>query len=161
LENLLCMITENQIRQLIEARIAGSDLYILSVEISSGNHIQVELESAGSVSIEDCMAVSRAIEHNLDRDREDFSLQVSSPGLDKPLRDPRQFVKNVGRQLKVRLADGVTMEGDLVKADDDGIELQMRYRERVEGKKKKIWVEESKTLTYPEIKEAKVKINFK
>ena len=155
------MITENLIRQLIEARIADTDLYILNVEIGSGNNINVELESAGAVSIEDCMAVSRAVEHNLDRDQADFSLKVSSPGLDKPLRDHRQFVKNIGRELKVKLADGETIEGKLLSADTSGIVLHLRHRERVEGKKKKIWVEENRELSHPEIKEAKVKINFK
>ena len=155
------MITENTIRQLIDARIEGTDQYILAVEIKPGNNITVELESTGAVSIEDCIDVSRAIEHNLDREQEDFSLKVTSPGLDKPLRDYRQFVKNVGRQLKIKLADGHEVEGDLLAADESGIKLHTRHQERVEGKKKKIWVEKDHELSYPEIKEAKVKINFK
>lgn len=155
------LITENSIRALIGEKIEGTDYYILSLEIKPGNHIVVELENSGPVSIEDCVAISRQVEHNLDRESEDFSLQVSSPGLDKPLRDHRQYVKNVGRELKLKLTDGREMEGELKAADIDGIRMFTRRKERVEGKKKREWVEEEHTLTYPEIAQAKIKINFK
>lgn len=155
------LITENIIRALIGAKIEGTDYYILSLDIKPGNAIAVEMESSGPVSIEDCVAISRAIEHNLDREAEDFSLQVSSPGLDKPLRDHRQYIKNVGRSLKVRLAGDEEIEGELRQADDQKITLFTQRKERVEGKKKRILVEEELVLTYPEIKQAKIKINFK
>ncbi len=155
------MITEVAIRKLIAEKIEGTDYYILSLDINAGNNIVVELESSGPVSIVDCVAISRQIEHNLDRESEDFSLQVSSPGLDKPLRDPRQYVKNVGRTLKVRLADGEEVEGELVSANETQFGLQSTRKERVEGKKKKITVEELLTLKYTEIKQAKIKIQFK
>lgn len=155
------MITENTIRALIGTKIEGTEYYILSLDIGPGNAIVVELENSGPVSIEDCVAISRAIEHNLDREAEDFSLQVSSPGLDKPLRDHRQYIKNVGRTLKVRLADNEEVEGELRSADAEKIVLFTQRKERVEGKKKRILVEEERELTYPEIKQAKIKINFK
>lgn len=115
----------------------------------------------GPVSISDCVDISRQIEHNLDRESEDFSLQVSSPGIDKPLRDHRQFVKNIGRSLKVRLAEGDEVEGELTAADVNGIKLQTARKERVPGKKKKILIEEELDLSYTQIKQAKIKINFK
>lgn len=146
---------------MIDARIEGTNYYILSVDIKPGNNISVELESTDAVSIEDCVEISRAIEHNLDRDEEDFSLKVTSPGLDKPLRDYRQYVKNIGRKLKVKLMDDRDIEGDLKAADTEKITLYTRRKERVEGKKKKILVEEDLELPYTDIKEAKVKIQFK
>ncbi len=155
------MITENLIRRLIGEKIADTEYYILSLDIRPGNDIVVELENSGPVSIEDCVAISRAIEHNLDREVEDFSLQVASPGLDKPLRDHRQYIKNVGRSLKVRLANNEEIEGELRAADDTKIVLFTSRKERVEGKKKRVIVEEELTLSYPEIKQAKLKINFK
>jgi len=115
----------------------------------------------GPVSISDCVDISRQIEHNLDREAEDFSLQVTSPGIDKPLRDFRQYVKNIGRSLKVRLAEGQEVEGELTAANQSGIKLQSKRKERVPGKKKKILIEEELDLSYPEIKQAKIKINFK
>lgn len=146
---------------MVAEKIEGTDYYILDVEIRPGNNIKVELESMGPVAISDCVDISRQIEHNLNRDEEDFALQVSSPGIDKPLRDYRQYVKNVGRTLKVKLADGIEAEGELLSADSEGIVLISKRKERVPGKKKKRLVEEELTLNYPEIKEARIKIKFK
>ena len=155
------MITENTIRSLVAEKIEGTEYYILELEIKPGNNIKVELESMGPVSISDCVDISRQIEHNLDREAEDFALQVSSPGIDKPLRDPRQYMKNVGRSLKVRLNEGEEAQGELMKADEKGIKLLTKRKERVQGKKKKILIEEELDLTYSQIKQAKIKINFK
>lgn len=113
------------------------------------------------VAISDCVDISRQIEHNLDREEEDFSLSVSSPGLDKPLKDYRQYVKNVGRFLRVRLADGTEIEGELTEADKDGICLKEVKKVRLDGAKKKERIETEYKLKFPEIKQAKIKIIFK
>jgi len=155
------VITESTIRGLIAEKIEGTDYYVLEVEIRSGNNIKVELESMGPVSISDCVDISRQIEHNLDRESEDFSLQVTSPGLDKPLRDFRQYQKNVGRNLKIQKAEGSELEGELIAADESGIKVFTRRKERVPGKKKKVTIEEEVELAYTDIRQAKIKINFK
>lgn len=142
-------------------KIEGTDYYILSVEIKSGNNIFVELESMGPVAISDCVDISRQIEHNLDREEEDFSLQVSSPGLDKPLKDFRQYIKNIGRTLKVKLEKDTELEGVLAEANQENITLKTSRKERVPGKKRKELIEEEHVLTYPEIKQARIKIMFK
>lgn len=157
----LDLITEDTIRALVAEKIEDTDYYLLSVEIKSGNAISVELESMGPVSISDCVDISRQIEHNLDREEEDFSLQVSSPGLGKPLKDYRQFVKNVGRHLEIRLANGEEFEGELMSADQEKIEIKESKKEKLEGKKKKELVEINHVLSYPEVKQAKIKILFK
>jgi len=146
---------------LLAEKIEGTDYYILDVEIKPGNNIKVELESMGPVAISDCVDISRQIEHNLNRDEEDFALQVSSPGIDKPLRDHRQFIKNIGRTLKIKLAEGNELQGELLSADHAGIAIHSKRKERIPGKKKKRLVEEELRFTYPEIKEAKIKIKFK
>ena len=155
------MINENTIRTLVKEKIAETDYYLLSVDIKAGNNIFVELERMGPVSISDCVDISRQIEHNLDREEEDFSLSVSSPGLDKPLRDYRQYIKNIGRHLSIRLADGAELEGELIAADEEMIKIKEEKKERVEGKKKKELIELEHTFKYPEIKQAKIKIIFK
>ena len=142
-------------------KIEGTDYYILEVDIKPGNNIKVELESMGPVSISDCVDISRQIERNLDRDAEDFSLQVTSPGLDKPLRDYRQYMKNVGRNLKVQRTEGSEIEGELIAANEEGVKVFTKRKERVPGKKKKITIEEEVELSYAEIRQAKIKINFK
>lgn len=151
------MINENTIRALVKEKIAETDYYLLSVDIKAGNNIVV----VGPVSISDCVDISRQIEHNLDREEEDFSLSVSSPGLDKPLRDYRQYIKNIGRHLEIRLADGAELEGELIAADEEEIKVKEEKKERVEGKKKKELIELEHTFKYPEIKQAKIKIIFK
>jgi len=158
---LPALITEDTIRALIDEKIDGTDYYVLSLDIKPGNNITVELESSGPVGITDCVDISRQIEHNLDRENEDFSLQVSSPGLDKPLRDYRQYIKNVGRELKVRLTDDSETSGELIEADAGKIKLRTSRKERLEGKKKKVVIEEDVVLNYGDIKQAKIKINFK
>lgn len=142
-------------------KIEGTDYYILSVEIKSGNNIFVELESSGPVAISDCVDISRQIEHNLDREEEDFSLQVSSPGLDKPLKDFRQYIKNIGRTLKVKLEKDTELEGLLTEANQENITLKTSKKERVPGKKRKELIEEEHVLAYPDIKQARIKIMFK
>ena len=157
----IILITENTIRALVAEKIEDTEYYLLSVDILPGNVINVELESMGPVSILDCVDISRQIEHNLDREAEDFSLQVGSPGLDKPLRDYRQYIKNIGRELKIRLMDNTEIVGELLKADAEKIEVKESKKERVEGKKKKEIVEVNHILAYAEIKQAKIKITFK
>lgn len=155
------MITENKIRELVAEKIEHTDYYLLSVDVKPGNAIYVELESMGPVSIEDCVEISRQIEHNLNREEEDFSLQVASPGLDKPLRDYRQYIKNIGRELDIRLLNNAEIKGELVQADEEKIQVKEIKKEKVEGKKKKVTVEHMHTISYPEIKQAKIRITFK
>src|SRR5690606_8963013 len=113
-------------------------LFIVDLRISDTNVISLEIDSeTGGVSIDDCVRVSRNIEHNLDREEQDFELSVSSAGLDKPLRVLKQYPKNIGRELKVKTVSGDKVEGVLTEADAEGIVLQTSRKERIEGKKKK------------------------
>ena len=149
---------------LAEERIAELDrgLFIVDLSISASNVIFMEIDSEiGSVSIDDCIRVSRNIEHNLDREEQDFELSVSSAGLDKPLRVERQYPKNIGRELKVKTEAGDKLEGELIAADSEGIVLKTERKEKIEGKKKKEVIVEEIPLKYTEIKEAKVVISFK
>jgi ribosome maturation factor RimP len=158
------MIKKELIEQLALERIEeiGKDLFIVDIRISSSNQIQVEIDSAeGSVSIEDCIRVSRNIEHNLDRETQDFELQVSSPGLDKPFKVKQQYIKNVGRQVKVTLTSKATIEGVLKSADNDTIVVETTRKERLEGKKKKETIVEEHPIQYHQIKETKIIITFK
>lgn len=158
------MIAKDKVIALAEERIQelGKPIYVVDITISSSNHIYVEIDNeVESVSIEDCVSISRNIEHNLDRDEADFQLEVSSAGLDKPLRNYKQYVKNIGRSLKVKSEETGKIEGKLIQADENQITLETERRERVEGKKKKIKVVENIVLPYDKIGEAKVVISFK
>ncbi|MBL7897752.1 MAG: ribosome assembly cofactor RimP [Crocinitomicaceae bacterium] len=157
------MIPQKRIQELAEERIAEHDpsIYIVEIHVGAGNNILVEIDKEnGYVSIEDCVAISRNIEHNLDREAEDFSLEVSSAGIDKPLRVYKQFVKNTGRQVKVKLAEKGSLEGTLVSADKEGIVVETKEKKTVEGRRKKEWVTSQNPLKYKDIKETKLIITF-
>lgn len=158
------MIDKKKVRKLAEERIAERDelLYIVDITIGGGNQILVELDrTEGAVSIEDCIAISRNIEHNLDREVEDFSLEVSSAGITKPFRVLQQYKKNIGKEVKVlTLEHGKSVEGKLIKADEDGFVVEVSEKKRIEGKKKKELVVEELSFKYDEVKETKLIISF-
>ena len=155
------MINEKLVRELVEEKIAGTDYFILDLSIRPGNNIFVEIESIHPVSINDCVDISRQVEHNLDREAEDFSLQVSSPGLDSPLRDYRQYIKNKGRQISIIPQNGEEFTGTIKDADEEGVVVAAKKRGQAEGSKKKIWIESEEKLKYSDIKQAKIIISFK
>ncbi|HLW40606.1 MAG TPA: ribosome assembly cofactor RimP [Brumimicrobium sp.] len=159
------MIDKKEIEKLALERMEELDkgLFVVAISISSSNVIQVEIDKEdGSVSIEDCVSVSRNIEHNLDREKQDFELQVSSAGLDKPFRVVKQYVKNIGNEVKIILNEkNKSIEGVLKNANEKGIVLEVSTKEKVEGKKKKEIVVRDYEFTYDEIKETKIIISFK
>lgn len=158
------MIDKKQVEELIKERIAehDPDLFVVSLNISPSNVISVELDkNQGYVSIKDCIQVSRNIEHNLDRETEDFELNVSSAGLDKGLRVLPQYLKHLNRMVDLLLKDGTTLSGTLLAADEEKISIRHEYTDRVEGKKKKEVIVEDLTFSMNDIKETKLVITFK
>ncbi|MEY3399424.1 MAG: ribosome assembly cofactor RimP [Bacteroidota bacterium] len=155
------MIAADRVKELVESKIAGTDLFLISVDVRPGNKILVTLDSDTSLTIDHCVDVSRHVENQLDRESEDFALEVSSPGLSEPLKVTRQYVKNIGRDVSVKMTDGKKEEGKLTSADETGFTISKRVREAVEGTKKKAWVERDIRLAYSDIKETKIVIRFK
>ena len=158
------MIAKKTIMDLIDQRIAelANGLFVVDLTISATNVIHVELDKhEGNVSVNDCMSVSRNVEHNLDREVEDFELHVSSAGLDRPLRVHAQYVKNIGREVKVVAQDGTKTEGKLVEVNENQIVLENSRMEKPEGKKKKELIVEQHVFPFEQIKETKIIISFK
>lgn len=135
------------------------DLFLIDFNITDGNAIGIVIDGDKGVLVEDCMFISRAIEHNLDRDEHDFSLQVASAGADALLTHQRQYVKNVGRTLEVKTED-TTFKGKLTQASDSDIVLEWKTREPKPVGKGKVTVQKQETLPYNVIKQAKVIITF-
>ena len=135
------------------------DLFLIDFEILSGNVIRIVVDGDNGVLVEDCMMISRAIEHNLDRDEYDFSLEVSSAGAYSNLTNSRQYVKNIGRVLSIKtnLED---YEAKLVEANKEDIKLKWKQREPKKIGKGKVTVEKEINILYKDINEAKVKIKF-
>lgn len=143
-----------------EAFEENNSLFLIELNIDDANHISVVIDGDNGVSVNDCIAVSRKIEHNLDRDEEDFSLDVASAGVSRPLTMPRQYRKNIGRKLAVTTSEGKKIEGELVKMEGDTITLQWKAREPKPIGKGKVTVNKEAVLPLEEIKEAKVIITF-
>lgn len=155
------MITKETVESFVAPLLEDSDLFIVDIQINPGNAIEVLVDRDSGLTIDDCKKVSRAIEGSLDREVEDFSLEVSSPGVGKPLLVKRQYFKNVGRNVAIKTMDGQKIEGQLTLANEDNIQVDFREKELVPGKKTKQWVEKQVVLTYAEIKETKITISFK
>ncbi|MBO6879862.1 ribosome assembly cofactor RimP [Winogradskyella sp.] len=136
------------------------DLFLIDFSVSTDNAIKVVIDGDKGVLVEDCMFISRAIEHNLDRDEHDFSLEVLSSGAATPLVLPRQYKKHIGRNLEVKTIDGENIEGQLTEADDKGVVLKWKTREPKPVGKGKVTVTKEANVAFSDIKEAKVKIKF-
>ncbi len=142
-----------------EALDQDKSLFLIDFSMGADNGIDVVLDGDNGVSVQDCMKVSRAIEHNLDREEEDFSLTVTSAGAASPMVNPRQYKKNVGRKVKVRTSEDV-YEGNLTAANENGIVLEWKTREPKPLGKGKTTVQKKKEITFSDIKEAKVILKF-
>ncbi|MCH4553993.1 ribosome assembly cofactor RimP [Aestuariibaculum lutulentum] len=136
-----------------------SDLFLIEFTISPDNHIKIVIDGDSGVLVEDCMFVSRAIEHNIDREEHDFSLEVMSAGAASPLVNKRQYKKNLNRDLKVKTALE-KFEGTLAKATETDITLEWKVREPKPVGKGKVTVTKQANIAYEDIVEAKVMIKF-
>ena len=137
-----------------------ADLFLVDLKISATSDVTVILDGDNGVTLQDCLDASRAIEFNMDREEHDFSLQVMSAGLSEPLETPRQFRKNIGREIEVMFADSTKIEGELLSVDDKKIILRLEYRQpKLVGKGKEDVVEE-REIPYSDIKKALVVIKF-
>lgn len=155
------MIEKNTIRQLAEEKLAASDYFVVDVEIKPGNVIVVEIDSDKAVSIDDCAELSRYIEEHLDRDAEDFELEVGSAGITSPFKVLRQYRKNIGNEVEMLLKAGKKLTGILKDANEENVTLTVEKQVKPEGAKRKITVEEDLTYSYDEIKYTKYLIRFK
>ena len=158
------MISKNIIIELVDERMKelNNGLYIVELTISASNAIHIELDKLqGGVTVDDCVSVSRNVEHNLDREEQDFELHVSSAGLDKPLRHINQYIKNVGRRIEVILKNGQKLEGEIIKVNDTSVVIMDKVLKPVENKKKKELVEEVSELLLDDVKETRLVVSFK
>lgn len=153
-------IEKELILELIDKALETHDhLYVIDLEVLQGNKIQLTIDGDRDVSIQDCINLSRAIEHNLDREEEDFSLDVASVGATSPLRMPRQYRKNLNRKLEV-VTEEEEFKADLIEVTDQYIKLQWKQREPKPVGKGKRTVQKEKEILFDQIKKAKVMINF-
>lgn len=151
---------KDEVKALLENALAeDKSLFLIDFSVATDNSIKVVLDGDVGVTLQDCMKVSRAIEHNLDREEHDFSLEVTSVGATTPMVIPRQYAKNIGRKLKIK-TEADTFEGNLTATTDSGIVLEWKAREPKPIGKGKITVQKKEEINFSEIKEAKVIVTF-
>lgn len=154
------MTFKEKVSELVNAGLEGKpDVFLIDLTITEAFKIIVTLDGDNGVTLQDCIDVSRAIENNLDREEQDFSLEVASGGVSAPLKLVRQYKKNIGRTLQVKTANEI-ITAALVDANDDFITLTWTVREPKEIGKGKVTVEKRLELPYADIKEAIVTITF-
>ncbi|MDX2134896.1 MAG: ribosome maturation factor [Saprospiraceae bacterium] len=154
-----------RIAELLEQKFAAdeafADCFTVEVELKPVNRLNVFVDSDSGMDFDKCKGISRYLESHLDTQGwlgEKYVLEVSSPGITRPLKFPRQYVRNIGRALAVQTTEGAKHLGTLVKADDQQITLQSTHTEK-EGKKK-IEVTTETTIAYENIEKAVVKLAF-
>ncbi|MBT8270666.1 MAG: ribosome assembly cofactor RimP [Flavobacteriaceae bacterium] len=136
------------------------DLFLIDCIVDEVNRIKIVIDGDKGVKVDDCVLLSRAIEGSLDRETNDFSLEVSSAGATSPLTHVRQFVKNKGRSLEVKTVQNERFTGELVEAGNNNIKLRWKAREPKPVGKGKVTVTKEVVIEYEHIEQAKVKIKF-
>ncbi|WP_165020392.1 MULTISPECIES: ribosome assembly cofactor RimP [unclassified Dysgonomonas] len=155
------MIDKDLIKGIAEPFLENTSMFLVDVLVRPGNLIIVEVDSDEGVSIDDCITLSRHIESQLDREIEDFELEVGSAGVTSPLKIPRQYKKNEGNEVEVLTLKGQKLSGVLKSSDDNGFTITITKLVKPEGAKKKIAVDEDFSFGYNEVKHTKYLIRFK
>lgn len=154
------MISTELIKSLVEQKIAESNLFLVDVKVDNANNIVVFVDSGQGVDVEQCVAISRHIEDTLDREIEDFALEVSSPGIGYPFKVIEQYTKAIGRTIEVLFLDGIKIDGTLTRVFNDGFEVLYEAKEKSEGAKRPKMVEKNREIKFNEIKSVKETIKF-
>jgi ribosome maturation factor RimP len=154
------MQVENRVRELVEEKIADRpELFLVEIKMLLNNKLIIHVDGDEGISIQDCAAISRHVGFHLEEENvleHAYNLEVSSPGVGEPLKLKRQYNKNIGRQLSVKLTDGTIKEGKLLSVTDNDITIE----ENVKEKGKKAYLVET-VLSFDQIIETKVLISFK
>ena len=155
------MIEKAVVTQLVEEHLQASNPYLVDVAIKPGNYIVVEIDSDDSVSIDDCVALSQYIEAHLDRDVEDYELEVGSAGITSPFKVLRQYQKNIGNEVEMLLKSGAKKVGVLTAVDLSGATISVEKMVKPECAKRPVMVTEEEKYPFVEIKYTKYLIRFK
>ncbi|WP_410878035.1 ribosome assembly cofactor RimP [Myroides sp. DW712] len=155
------MTFKNRVQELLDAALAEKpELFLIEMTISPDNKILVVLDGDNGVNLQDCIDVSRAIEHNLDREEYDFGLEVASAGATSPLKMLRQYNKNIGRKVKLITVNQEKYEATIAEVSATSIVLQWKAREAKTVGKGKVTVEKEAVIPFENIKEASIIISF-
>jgi len=150
------MIEKQHIQGIIEEFLQGTGMFLVAVKVSSANRITVLADKNDGITIDDCASIHRHIEMNLDREIEDFELQVSSPGLDLPFTVIEQYYKNEGKKVEVVDNEGIKLSGTLKNVTQGGFDLESEVK--VKGKSKEM---KEISFNFDQIKSTRVVLTIK
>lgn len=155
------MIKKQTVTELVEQWLEGKEYFLVDVMVSPDNRIVVEIDHQEGVWIEDCVALSRFIEEHLNRDEEDFELEVGSAGIGQPFKVLQQYINHIGSEVEVLTKEGVKLTGILKSADAEQFVVTGKQKVKEEGAKRPKMVEVDLTFTYDAVKYTKYAIRFK
>ena len=155
------MISKNVVEGIVNEWLEDKEYFLVDVTVSPDDKIVVEIDHAEGVWIDDCVELSRFIESKLDREEEDFELEVGSAGIGQPFKVLQQYLIHIGKEVEVLTKEGKKLEGVLKEADADHFVVTVQKKMKPEGAKRPVWVDEDLTFTYDEIKYTKYLISFK
>lgn len=155
------MIDSRIVKNLVDEWLEGKEYFFVDATVDKENRIVVEIDHKEGVWIEDCCDLSRYIESKLDRDVEDFELEVGSAGIGQPFKVLQQYINNIGNDVELMQADGKKIEGQLVDANENTFKVKYAEKQKVEGKKRPMLVEVEKEFAYGDAKWVKAIIDFK
>ena len=155
------MTDKNIVKNLVDQWLEGKDYFLVDIEISRDNKIVVEIDHADGVWIEDCVELSRFIEDHLDREAEDFELEVGSAGLGQPFKVAQQYVNFVGKEVEVLDADGKKYKGVLKGVDGRDFTVTVQEKVKEEGKKRPQLQDKDYHFSMDTVKYCKYLISFK
>ena len=155
------MIDKNLVKEIVGEWLTGKDYFLVDVEVSQDNRVVVEIDHADGVWIEDCVELSRFIEDRLNRDEEDFELEVGSAGLGQPFKVPQQYVNFIGKEVEVLDKEGKKHKGILKSVDGNDFTVTVKEKVKPEGKKRPMLTDVDIDFQMDQVKYTKYIINFK
>jgi ribosome maturation factor RimP len=155
------MIEKSIVYQIVEEWLKDKDYFIVDVKVNSDDKVEVEIDHADGVWIEDCADLSRFIEDHLDRDTEDYELEVGSAGIGQPFKVLQQYLIHIGSDVEVMTLGGQKIVGVLKAADEQKFTITVQKRIKEEGDKRPKLTDVDETFGYEEIKYTKYLISFK
>jgi len=150
------MIDKNKIEEIVKEFMKDTGLFLVSVKAGNGNRIAVLADRKEGITIDECAAIHRHIENNLNREEEDYELQVSSPGLDMPFMVIEQYLKNEGKKVEVTDNDGIKYTGILKNVTAGGFELEAEVK--VKGKTREL---KEVSFNFDQVKTTRVILTIK
>ena len=155
------MIDKKEIEAFVEEGLTGSDCFVVDVQVKPDNVIVVEIDNEEGVDIDRCVALHRFLESKLDRDVEDYELEVGSAGITAPFKVLGQYKKNIGKEVELLTKNGMKLSGILKSADSEKFVVTITKKVKSETSKRKVEVEEDLAFGYDEVKYTKYLIRFK